>query len=329
MHSRDSDPPATGGTPGHPTRRAFLQSAAGFAAASAGLGLFGYGRVARASAPAREVVRPGLSRPHGVAIDADGRVYVADSGNYRIQVLSPDLNPLGLFGKPGYGPGRLNFPTGIDIGPDGLLYIADANNGRICRFTTGGDFVDDIGSLGGTVGCFYTPQAVRTGADGRIVVANTRGHNVQTFDPATLRVTGVWGVPGYDSEQIAEGDLAYGFRLPTDCAVLPDGRVWVLDSRRGAIVKLVPDGGFQGRFSLGGSAEGELNRPQAMAFAGGFLYVCDTGNGQIVRFDGDGRFVAASGDGLHEPTGVAVTDDGRVLVADARLSAVVVLEGVA
>ena len=318
MRSERGSRPAPQGGPGGPSRRDFLKTSA-VAAAAVGIGLPLSARRATAAIQPLPASRSGLFAAHGVTVAPSGAIFVADSGNYRVRSFDADLRPASEFGRPGFGPGLLNYPTGVDVGPDGLVYVADTNNGRICRFRQDGAFVDEIGSLGGAVGCFFTPQAVRVGPDGTIYVVNTRGHNVQVLEPGGKRVRAAYGILGDDPPTLAPGDVTYAFRLPTDCAVLPGGKLWVLDSKHGAIKRLAADGGYEGVLANADPSVA-LDRPQAMVLVGRKLFVCDTGNGRIVAFDlENGRADALkSPEGLREPTGIAADGHGRLIVADAQ-----------
>jgi DNA-binding beta-propeller fold protein YncE len=79
--------------------------------------------------------------PDGVALDALGNVYVADSFNNRVQKFTPYGIYLGQWGTLGPGLGMLYRPVGIDVGPDGYVYVAESNNARVQVFTTDGVFV--------------------------------------------------------------------------------------------------------------------------------------------------------------------------------------------
>lgn len=71
-----------------------------------------------------------LSHPHGIFVDTNSDLYVADSSNNRIQLFpSGQSNGTTLFGDP-----LLNHPTGVVLDWNGFLYIVDNKNHRIVRY---------------------------------------------------------------------------------------------------------------------------------------------------------------------------------------------------
>ena len=84
-----------------------------------------------------------LYSPTNVAVDQQGRVYVADTGAFCIQVYGADGNYLRTIGRQGVGPGRFARPRGIAVDHEGRIYVADAatqvvqvfdNEGRLLIF---------------------------------------------------------------------------------------------------------------------------------------------------------------------------------------------------
>ncbi len=69
-----------------------------------------------------------FSGPHGIEVDADGNVYVVDTGNNRVQKFTSDGVFLIKWGSPGAAPGQFNHPHGIGIGPMGDVYVAETGN---------------------------------------------------------------------------------------------------------------------------------------------------------------------------------------------------------
>jgi DNA-binding beta-propeller fold protein YncE len=72
--------------------------------------------------------------PEGVAVDNAGKIFVADSGNHRIQVFASDGSFLGAWGRQGSGDGEFRFPIGVAVNSGGAIYVADRDNHRIQAF---------------------------------------------------------------------------------------------------------------------------------------------------------------------------------------------------
>ena len=77
--------------------------------------------------------------PYDVAVHQNGKIFVTDQYNHRVQVLYPDLSYSHCFGSKGDKPGELNEPHGIAIDQDGMVYVSDCYNQRIQKFTPGGN----------------------------------------------------------------------------------------------------------------------------------------------------------------------------------------------
>lgn len=82
----------------------------------------------------------GLYGPRGVAIAADGKVWVTDTGNNQLVVYDPALAEPRTLGKKGSGPGEFQGPVGIAAGPSGSVYVADVMNRRIQVWDAAGSF---------------------------------------------------------------------------------------------------------------------------------------------------------------------------------------------
>lgn len=130
-----------------------------------------------------------FQNPRDLAVAADGSLYVVDSGNHRIQHLSPDgvvLQVWGSFGDAAAGAmgGSFNQPWGIGIGPDGSVYIADTWNHRIQKFTPEGVFLTMWGYFGQGEApqAFWGPRDVAVNAQGQVFVTDTGNKRVVVFD---------------------------------------------------------------------------------------------------------------------------------------------------
>jgi DNA-binding beta-propeller fold protein YncE len=76
-----------------------------------------------------------LSSPWGIAFDAAGHVYIADSANKRIQVFTSQGEYLLKWGRFGKGPGEFDNPVGVAIDSQGNIYVTDLNNNRVQKFS--------------------------------------------------------------------------------------------------------------------------------------------------------------------------------------------------
>jgi DNA-binding beta-propeller fold protein YncE len=90
-----------------------------------------------------------MDSSRGLATDAHGDVYVADTGNQRIEKFSPDGHFLATWGQRGHGPGQLMYPVGVSIAPNGDIVVADDASSQYCAcgpdrieiFSPGGKFL--------------------------------------------------------------------------------------------------------------------------------------------------------------------------------------------
>ncbi len=85
--------------------------------------------------------------PSSIATDSQGRIYVADSLNHRIQVFDSNGAFLFAFGSFGDGPGEFNLPQKIAVGPDGRIYVWESLNGRVQVFDSEGVYQPTVGAF--------------------------------------------------------------------------------------------------------------------------------------------------------------------------------------
>jgi len=92
--------------------------------------------------------------PTNAAVDRQGNIYVADTGNYRVQVLDPTGKFLRVFGTQGDSPGEFIRPKGIAVDSEGHIYVADAEFNNFQIFTPEGLPLLAVGTLGAEPGQF-------------------------------------------------------------------------------------------------------------------------------------------------------------------------------
>lgn len=247
-----------------------------------------------------------LNSPQGVAVDSAGNVYIADSQNNRVRLVSAagaisTFAGNGAIGSPGFwgdsGPAtdaNLHLPTGVAVDSSGNVYIAAAGDNTIRRVTTDG----------------------------------------------IINIFAGVGFPGFLGDTL-QANVAL-LHSPQDVAIGPSGAIYIADTGNAVIRKVTTDGLINtvaGTNAVGLAGDGAaaikaaLNSPYSVAVdSSGNIFIADYGNNRIRRVDnasgnigtiagtdnlgfaGDGS--AATGAILHLPTGVALDSSGNVYFAD-------------
>ena len=128
-----------------------------------------------------------FSYPTDVAIAADGKLYVADGYNDRVQVFNADGTFSHKWGGPFaaniYGPfnGWFATVTSVAIGPKGNVFVADFYNDRIQKFAPDGTFLTSFGQRGNGKGGLRHPIAVTLAPDGTVFIADYGNNRIQKW----------------------------------------------------------------------------------------------------------------------------------------------------
>jgi len=262
-----------------------------------------------------------FTTPRGVAVDGTGNVYVADSGNHRIQKFDAAGTHLLTWGGQGNGPGQFQEPWSVAVAEDGRVYVADTWNHRIQVFDGQGVLVGQWGAHGQEQGLeaetakrFWGPRDVALDGQGRVLVADTGNKRVQVFTAEGEYVT-MFGGLGMEAGQVNE---------PVGIAVGPDGRVYVADTWNRRVQVFGASLAYESMWEIDGWwGESVVNKPYLAVDGGGRVYVTDPEGYRVLVFEGDGQPVAVFGQigvgasSFNLPTGIAVDAEGYVYVADA------------
>lgn len=210
-------------------------------------------------------------QPIDLTVGPDGRLYVADTHQYRILVYEPDGTLVRQWGREGRAPGEFIYPVGVALSPEGDLYVAEyGGNDRIQVFTTEGEFLRQFGSYGEAPGQFRRPQDLAIVGD-RVFVLDSVNHHVDVFTKEGAYVSS-WGAPGREPGQ---------FSYPYGIAVLPGGDLLIVEYGNHRVQRFRPDGTFVKSVGTVGGAAGQLYAPWDVAVAGDAVIVADTQNHRI------------------------------------------------
>lgn len=294
-----------------------------------------------------------FSAPHGLVVDANRNVYVADTQNPAIRKITPAGIVSTIAGGRGRwgsadGPGAtasFNSPWGIAIDQQGNLYIADTYNYKIRKIDATG-YVSTLagtgtrGSLDGAAfsAQFSEPSSLALDGAGNIYVCDMANHTIRRIatDGMVATIAGVAGVPGY-----ADGSGANArFNRPVGLAIDSLGNIYVADTQNHCIRKLIlSSSGYIVKTLAGSTAFGysdgvmsnaRFYHPEGIAVDGrGNIYVGEAGNNSIRLVTPGGSVSSIGGylnpgssDGtgssasFNTPRGLAVTTDGDLYVAD-------------
>jgi len=190
--------------------------------------------------------------PHGLALDAIGNLYVADTLDHRIRKLdaSGNVSTVAGSGVAGFadGPGaaaQFSAPEGVAVDAAGNVYVADTGNDRIREIDPGGT-VTTLAGNGAAAGCadgpgvsaeLYRPASVAVDATGQLFFADTGNHRICRLDPSGSVETLAGNCAAGDSDgQGGAAQLAF----PRGLAVDATGHVYVADTGNNRIRKLSP-----------------------------------------------------------------------------------------
>lgn len=264
-------------------------------------------------------------------------------------------NPVSQFGFYGMGQGRFSSPRAVALDREGNMFVADTGNKLIQRLDSEGTFIDQFKINGGNDDCStcdlaldlerneivctetvvgngvnpvmgstvvkYTTDGIQkdrftnnnmkcalcvaSNTHGEIIVSDYLVHSLFVFDNAGLLLRRI-GTSG-------------AFNHPAFICVGPNDKIIVSDTNNDCVQVLSRDGRFLFQFGSSGSNKGELRQPFGVATDGENILVVDSGNKRVQVFSSEGKFVSmiqSKEVPLDQPRGLAVTNDGHVLVTD-------------
>jgi sugar lactone lactonase YvrE len=246
-----------------------------------------------------------LNGPGAVAVDSQGNVYIADTGDNQVVELTA-AGTSSIVSIPGLGSAN-----SVAVDGSGNLYVADATNSRVVELSGG------VVSVVPTASLLTRPSGLAFDAGGDLYIADAT-HNYIVEVPAgggtaaTLTITGLGATP---------------LNQPYGLAVDISGNLYIADSANNRIVEVTLPAAFVGAGAALPIAGESLNTPLGVAVDGfGNVYIADENNSRVVTVSGgNGAVLGAPLFGayaspvpltLSNPAGVAVTAFGAIYIAN-------------
>ncbi|MGB3327834.1 MAG: PQQ-binding-like beta-propeller repeat protein [Thermomicrobiales bacterium] len=279
-----------------------------------------------------------LMSPAAIAVRPDGTVYVAEEATRRIQHFTADGTFLGVLEQPETGTGVV---YGMAVDASGNLWTSSVNPARVVVYRPDGTVVTSFDTLpdGEDLG---VPAVLAISPDGTIAILalNGQGSEYSAQQHGAMNRILMLDFSPSAANQSSAGTARMAWESSDDVALLshasgvtlaPDGTVWVADGANSRFQIFDQGGKLLDVWGEKGAGDGQFNFVRSSNGDGlgmvsfgpdGSIYVADTGNTRIQRFDRDGNFLNAwgsfgSGNGQFiSPSTIAIDSQGHVFVSD-------------
>jgi sugar lactone lactonase YvrE len=242
--------------------------------------------------PVTGVAWPGLNLPHGIAVDAQGNIYAADSANNAVKQWNATNGQVTALVSSG-----LSDPTGVAVDTQGNVYIADSGNNAIREWVAATQQVTTLVSSG-----LSNPTGVAVDAVGNVYIADSGNQAVKEWNAATAQVSVL---------------AASGLQSPAAVAVDAQGNIYIADSANNMVFEWNATAGLTPLIS-------GLSGPAGVTVDGqADVYIADTGNNAVKQWSAATQQVTVLiSSGLNGPSGLAVDQAGNVYLADTGHNAI-------
>ncbi|HSJ54899.1 MAG TPA: flippase activity-associated protein Agl23 [Anaerolineae bacterium] len=223
-----------------------------------------------------------FQEPWGIAVDAEGRAYVADTWNHRVQVFDADgtfLTKWGFYGQTATDGRYFYGPRDVAVDAEGRVYVTDTGNKRVVVFDGEGNLLDQWGEEGALPGTFSEPVGIDVAtageSQGNVYIADTWNQRVQVFDADHVFLR-EWPVDAWFGQSVVNKPFL---------AVDGQGRVYVTDPEGYRVAVFDGEGELLATFGLYGFDNMSFSLPAGIDVDDeGNVYVADTDGHRVMQF---------------------------------------------
>jgi tripartite motif-containing protein 71 len=249
-----------------------------------------------------------LLHPRGISLDPSGFIYIADTGNHRIQKFDASGRFLGEIGGFGWEPGQFSSPTGLTAREGLNIYVADSQNRRIQRLDRDLNYLSSIPEPEEKDPAFGFLWDVEVASTGELFVSDAEKEQIWKLTPFG-QMDRTFGGFGSARERLDS---------PAALTLGANNGIYVSDPGNDRVVCYDAFGTYIQ--SLGGA---DLRSPQGVALdRAGYLFVADTGGDRLCVFSPQGELLLSLGGpgkgpgSMRSPMDVAVSVEDRVYLLD-------------
>ncbi len=220
-----------------------------------------------------------LSKPASLYVTLDGRIFVADTGNNRVEIFNPDGTLNYQFGKEGAKAGQFSSPQGIAVNSKGMIFVADTMNNRVQVFNQDGIYLSAIGQPDITTraeGCQYlhSPQVIAVNSQDHLYVLDADSNEVRVFDENGECLKTIGG----------KGNGPGQFTKAVNLAIDENDNLYVADQGTSRVHVFDARGKFLLAFGSTGVGNGYFQQISSVAASEGKVYVADYQSDQVQVF---------------------------------------------